>query len=64
MKLCICYSMATRRFVIDNPDNFTIEVEGEARDFYGKVGGISIDEPSSSHGMTDLIHDFVFISLA
>ena len=54
--------MAIRRFVIDNPDNSTIEVESEARDFYGKVGGISIDEPSSSHGMTDLIHDFILCS--
>ena len=52
--------MAIRRLVIDNPENFTIEVEGEARvKFYVKVGGISIDEPSNSHEMTYLIHDFI-----
>ena len=51
--------MAIRRFVIDNPDSFTVEVEGEARDLYAKVGGISIDGPSNSHEMTYLIHDFI-----
>ena len=55
--------MAIRRFVIDNPDNFTIEIEGEARDFYGKVGGISIDEPSNGHEMTYLIPDFITMCL-
>ena len=29
--------------------------------FYGKVGGISIDEPSDSHEMIYLIYDFILL---